>query len=657
MGSRIQQLRKPLLAATCLGVVMLFGLAGCSSRDPRPRTTGQGGSRGATVAVEPAPLLYPWVLWSSATTISGRPINNSDILYGDRFFEEQRFGDAIGAYNDAWKGRLSKDERESLAYRRAATMMAMNKAQDGLEGLSKYFQQMKIAVADLDPVQSVFLGYAYGASGNIGQSLAWFSRGVDGAATIPWVRERARMGVEAVLRVVPPNEFEKVAKRVSSESALRSLVAKERGRRAAAGYVFRGGPAFSLQAFAFQGGADSSLGGGSGSIVPDTTDSRPAVHVLLPLSGKYASLGRQVQRGVELALAEVAPLPASFAFHEMPEVLDDAKALAWRLATEARNEAVLLGPLIADQAEAVSEVSRESRVTNISLSKRASFRTGDSIFRFGITSRGQAESLVRFLERGSLISRVAIAYPADPNGEELASEFRKAVTGRGITVVFDSSYPRGQVASVEQLAQKLESSSAQAVFIPDSVEMAARFLGALTPEARSRIKALGAAIWENPKDLVRSQNLMDGVVFVTGFNRRSTRAIVTQFVERYRSTYGEEPDFLAAQGYDAAKLLLEASRLRQSRGGTFTEAIRELRPFEGLTGKIRVEPDGEIARDYGVVSFVGGNFTEALGAEGVAPVPGSSAPGSTSSLFAPSPRLDNEQAGASVWVDGAPEGR
>jgi branched-chain amino acid transport system substrate-binding protein len=73
-----------------------------------------------------------------------------------------------------------------------------------------------------------------------------------------------------------------------------------------------------------------------------------------------------------------------------------------------------------------------------------------------------------------------------------------------------------------------------------------------------------------------------------------------QFIEDYTATYGEAPGPFAAQGYDAAGILLAAfERLAAANGGTLPtreEVVAEVRntvDYEGITGTITFDANGD----------------------------------------------------------------
>ena len=74
---------------------------------------------------------------------------------------------------------------------------------------------------------------------------------------------------------------------------------------------------------------------------------------------------------------------------------------------------------------------------------------------------------------------------------------------------------------------------------------------------------------------------------------------MVEFVRRYRETFGGEPSFLSAQGFDAANLLMvQLARGRQTREQV-AEGLLATRAYPGVSGVTSVRHDGNaVKRPY-----------------------------------------------------------
>lgn len=101
---------------------------------------------------------------------------------------------------------------------------------------------------------------------------------------------------------------------------------------------------------------------------------------------------------------------------------------------------------------------------------------------------------------------------------------------------------------------------------------------------------------------------IEGGVFVDGFFADSPNPAVQEFVERYRKRYQATPSLFAAQGYDAARLVVEAIR----RGATTGEAVQDFllmqHDLPTLSGPSGFSPDGTLNRHVFLIQVKQGRF-------------------------------------------------
>ena len=79
------------------------------------------------------------------------------------------------------------------------------------------------------------------------------------------------------------------------------------------------------------------------------------------------------------------------------------------------------------------------------------------------------------------------------------------------------------------------------------------------------------------------------------------------FVQKYKSEYGQVPDGLAAMGYDAAKLLFQAmERSPDLSGKSLAAAIASTEDFRGVTGNITIDENRNARKPAVIVQMKGG---------------------------------------------------
>lgn len=559
------------------------------------------GAFGDAAATKRMSIPQPWENWEPHRDLNGYPLRSTTLIKADELFTQRQHREALQLYNRIDAASLSLPEREALTYRIASTSLTVGDPRRALAAISSHYHSRGLAVDQVDARFSLLLAYAYALNRDIAQSLAWFSRAQSVSTSFADMRASAANGTRQVLRTVPPSEFEQLAQIWSGDDFIKQLMAQERQRRTANGFTSQSPTVRVEEAF------DTPY---------SPTDSAPAaqraaaVGILLPLSGKFAALGRNVKNGLDLAL-EASALPGG-----LQSVVRDSAAEGGAVSNAARDlmstagVSVVIGDLLSEGALQAAEIARAHRVPLLAFSKKNSFVTGDGVFRLGATPASQAQAVAEALTQTLGLRRVAMIYSTDAASQEFAASFKERIGPTGLELVMDYPFSKDDPNALLGAAQKIEESSAQALVLPDNIQVAVRLLSSLRPSYRDRYAVIGTAVWDDAAQLARSQAVLNGVVFVSPFFAKSPKPIVGKFIEAYRERFKQEPDFLAAQGFDAGTMVAASLKRSFEEGIDVVTALSQIDEYQGLTGKIRLDAAGDAQRRYVMVRFQDGALRE-----------------------------------------------
>lgn len=592
----------PAIRLCSLIAILLLGAFGCSSQEERFYPVRSASLGGGSLQLPVAEQNYdeestarvgttkPWESWPLGVDLSGAPLRSPLLIEGDNRAAKGDYRGASEAYLKAPIATMSPSEVQAAALRVAGAQLALGNSREALRALSSYFVRSGKGSEEVDARSSLLFAHAYRMQGDTEQALAWFSRLYrlsDGGALLG---DAARRGAVETLQALPPQTFARIAPLWESDGLLRGLIGEERRRRTDGGEVVPQTPA--------QAVVQS----------PQTPGASFTVGVLLPLSGKFERLGRSSKQGMELAF-ESFPHPHSLNLKFLDTADDVQQAVGQALAASGDPAvSLVVGPLIAEHAQAVREVLAGKDLPLIALSKSSDFHPGGLAFRFGPTARSQVDSLLQSVMDVRRLQRFAIVYPGDPSGEEFADLFRAAVAERRGTIVYEKRYTRGNETDLLVAAQEIELTDAQGVFVPDAIVRASRLFSNLSRNARKRITPLGIALWDELAALNQSRAVMNGAVVVSAFDGGSSDEKIQRFNALYKERFGESPDFLAAQGFDTASILLTAFGPGASSDLSVERGLVNAPIVYGLTGRIAVESDGEFSRAFAVLEYRDGKL-------------------------------------------------
>jgi branched-chain amino acid transport system substrate-binding protein len=548
----------------------------------------------------------PWEVWSPFQDLNGERLSNKDLLLGDELVQAGRRRSALDAYLRAKAQSLLPREGEAAALRVASQYLALDQADKALSTVSTYFRNRGLNETQVELSFSLILAFAYGRKGDVDQSLAWFSRAQRQSLGRGFGAEVAAKGSQLLLRTIQSSNFETMAVKWRADQFVNEQIGRERLRRASAGY--NASDETSMRPFWLTYG-DVTSATGTLPIGPRPGE-EPVVGVILSLSDKFGPLGRDTRQGIDLAVeADPEMLKMKVEVRDVGADTIAASAAVRELATGPR-ASVIVGPLLTEAAVAAAGTARELGVPLVSFSKSESFQTGNGIYRLGATTTSQVDALVNVAYGEYKLTRYAIVFPESAAGTEFLHAFRSKLGSLNLPLVLEVAYAAGDDTAMLNAAAQLESSTAEAFLIPDSIEVSSRLLSSLSPSARRKMRPLGTALWDNPTKIANSQAVFEGALFVTPFFAHSMRPVVQQFVQSYRGKYQTAPNFLAAQGFDVGTIVRMALRDVQRNGKSFGEALASLPPYDGVTGAITVDSSGGIRRIFNVVEVTADQFLE-----------------------------------------------
>ena len=593
-----------------ISVLLLVSVSSCSKKPtsayrdtPRKQVTLPHYENNKESVRSPELARAPWELWAYGRDIQGEKLADLSLIRADELLRHGDRPGALALYRELQKGPLSPNISEAVAIRAAGISLALGDADGALLTVSQLAKDSSLSPSKLDPIFSIVTGYAYAKKENYPQSIAWLAQALENATPRTSLRETAAAAIRRVLRAMPSGALDVTGAAWRSSITISQLVSQERSQRARSGIE---GDKKGFEALFNAQGTLSSQPPPATPLVQQTSAHKAlTIGVILPLSGVYQDIGESLRNGAQLALEGFQSKGldgVSLDIRDSKGSADEAKVIARGLVST-DSTAIILGPATADESVVVSEVARESRVPLLSFSKRKDFSAPDLLYRFAPTAELQVLSLVDAIIGSHTISKIGIVTSDDPTAQWYRKLFTQALKKRDIGIAYDGIYQRVAPESLIQLAKEVEQAKVQGIFFPGEIEEGARFFSALSESARKTMKPLALANWDSPYQLRQAATIFDGAMVVTPFFRESQRPIVKEFVTVYKSRFGKDPDIIAAQGFDAATIVLSAIRRNFEEGISLVGALDAIGGYEGLTGLIHVDGQGEIERRFPIVQL------------------------------------------------------
>ena len=177
---------------------------------------------------------------------------------------------------------------------------------------------------------------------------------------------------------------------------------------------------------------------------------------------------------------------------------------------------------------------------------------------------------------------------------------------------------QGEVVSRQTCAERDQSFKAQLAAMkttkPQAIFVSAYYTeaGLIARQARElgiRAALVGPDGWDSPKLIETGGDAVEGGYFSNHYSADSPDARTQEFVKAYQARYGQSPDALAALGYDAAGLLVDAIRRA---GSTERKAIRDAlaatKDYHGATGSISMDAQRNARKPAVILQVKHGKF-------------------------------------------------
>lgn len=232
---------------------------------------------------------------------------------------------------------------------------------------------------------------------------------------------------------------------------------------------------------------------------------------------------------------------------------------------------------------------------------------GSPVFRLVVSTGNQAAAVAEYAVRHEGLSRFAVIYPYTSQATGEAEQFKSVVERLGGTVVASQGYQPGDTDFRTQITA-VKAYSPQAVFLPVSAWDAVQ----IAPQLRFyrvEVPLFGTSGWDDDLLLRHGGEYVEGAVFTVAFGLNSLYPETARFVYGYNRTYGQEPTAIAAQGYDAAGMLLDAwAQASTPTRSRIARKLSSMGPWYGASGRCILGSDTETRVSWPMMKVVDGEI-------------------------------------------------
>lgn len=188
----------------------------------------------------------------------------------------------------------------------------------------------------------------------------------------------------------------------------------------------------------------------------------------------------------------------------------------------------------------------------------------------------------------------------------LAQIFKDVFTKGGGQVVVEEAYLQKD-QDFKSILTKIKAQNPEMIYLPGYYED----VGKIVKQARElgiMIPILGGDAWDSPRLVeMGSPQALNNTYFTNFYSVQDTNPASQAFVEAYKKEYGQLPDSMAAMGYDAANLLVDAiKRANSVSSGKIREALAATQEFNSVSGSMNLSPTHDAIRGVVIIEMKDG---------------------------------------------------
>lgn len=333
------------------------------------------------------------------------------------------------------------------------------------------------------------------------------------------------------------------------------------------------------------------------------------------LTGSEAAFGISTRNGIELAVDEanaaggVKGKKLRVIVYDDQSKPEEAGSSVARLLSQDHAQ-VILGEVASTNSLAMAPKAQAAKVPMISPSSTNPKVTevGDYIFRVCFIDPFQGYVMAKYAKEELKFTRVAILTDKkSAYSDGLTEVFERKFVEMGGKIVGVEAYSKGDTDFRAQLTN-IKKLKPEGLYVPGYYQDVA-LIAEQARELGIKVTMMGGDGWDSAKLFELGGSAVDGSYVSNHYSADDPTPRVQEFIKRYNERYKSVPDSLAALGYDAARVAIDAmKRVPELTGPALRDEIAKTKDFPGVAGTITLDSNRNPVKPAVVLKIEGGKF-------------------------------------------------
>lgn len=355
---------------------------------------------------------------------------------------------------------------------------------------------------------------------------------------------------------------------------------------------------------------------------PAATSNEIKIGANFELTGGVANFGKQTLNGIQMAVKEANAAGGVLGGKKIVLVVADNKSepaeatnAVTKLITQDKVLAVL-GPVTSSNVLATVQVAQDNKVAVLTATGTNEKITVDNgkvrpfAFRGCFIDPFQGRVMANYASK-SVNAKTAVIYvdSSSDYSKGLSQSFEATFTQNGGKIIGKEAFLQKD-QDFKATLTKIKAMNADVIFIPAYYEE----VGKIVKQARElgiNIPLLGTDGWDDPKVVeIAGAAALNNTFFSNHYSSQDKDPNVVKFVEAYKKEYNQEPSALAALGYDAGLMIIDAiKRAGAADSVKIKDALEQTKNLQVSTGILTMDSNHNPVKSAVVIEMKDGKQT------------------------------------------------
>ena len=355
---------------------------------------------------------------------------------------------------------------------------------------------------------------------------------------------------------------------------------------------------------------------------PAATSNEIKIGANFELTGGVANFGKQTLNGIQMAVKEANAAGGVLGGKKIVLVVADNKSepaeatnAVTKLITQDKVVAVL-GPVTSSNVLATVQVAQDNKVAILTATGTNEKITVDNgkvrpfAFRGCFIDPFQGRVMANYASK-SVNAKTAVIYvdSSSDYSKGLSQSFEATFTQNGGKIIGKEAFLQKD-QDFKATLTKIKAMNADVIFIPAYYEE----VGKIVKQARElgiNIPLLGTDGWDDPKVVeIAGAAALNNTFFSNHYSSQDKDPNVVKFVEAYKKEYNQEPSALAALGYDAGLMIIDAiKRAGAADSVKIKDALEQTKNLQVSTGILTMDSNHNPVKSAVVIEMKDGKQT------------------------------------------------